>query len=420
VGGGGMGVVYRAEDTRLHRSVALKFLQEDTKGDAGALERFRREAQAASSLNHPNICTIYDIGEEGGSAYIAMEFIDGRTLKHRIEGRPMRLAELLEVGIAVADALAAAHAGSLVHRDIKPANIFISHSGQTKVLDFGLAKYAAEQQHVRDNSQTNSVPTAAEPMQLTSPGTAVRTVAYMSPEQAMGEELDGRTDLFSLGIVLYEMATGRQAFSGATTAAVFDAILHRTPAAPRKLNPQLPPRLEAILDKALEKDPKLRYQSVRTCAWTCNGSSGNPIRMLPYRRTRVSRRKCPRSFRRRRGVCTLSRQKMGDLRFTQAACAAFSASDWGRGVPYAHSRQYQSHVGSLVKTTRPISVRPTALLPFGHRQLLREFLTYPARGARWTLPISGEGVNASLFAISPDGNRHDPHHAQRQQNSVYR
>lgn len=261
LGGGGMGVVYRAEDTRLHRSVALKFLQEDTRGDAAALERFRREAQAASSLNHPNICTIYDIGEEGGSAYIAMEFIDGRTLKHRIEGRSMRLAEVLDVGIAVADALAAAHARGIVHRDIKPANIFISGSGQTKVLDFGLAKYAAEQQHVRDNSQTNSIPTAAENMQLTSPGTAVGTVAYMSPEQAMGEELDGRTDLFSLGIVLYEMATGRQAFSGATTAAVFDAILHRTPAAPRKLNPQLPPRLEAILDKALEKDPKLRYQS---------------------------------------------------------------------------------------------------------------------------------------------------------------
>ena len=261
LGGGGMGVVYRAEDTRLHRSVALKFIQESTTKDPAALERFRREAQTASSLNHPNICTIYDIGEEGDSAYIAMEFIDGQTLKHRIEGRPLRLAELIDVGVAVADALAAAHARGIVHRDIKPANIFISHSGQTKVLDFGLAKYAAEQQHPRDNSQTSSVATVAEPMQLTSPGTAVGTVAYMSPEQAMGEELDGRTDLFSLGIVLYEMATGHQAFSGATTAAIFDAILHRTPVAARKLNPQLAPRLEAILDKALEKDPKLRYQS---------------------------------------------------------------------------------------------------------------------------------------------------------------
>jgi len=261
LGGGGMGVVYRAEDTRLHRSVALKFIQEGTTQDASLLERFRREAQTASSLNHPNICTIFDIGEEGGAAYIAMEFIDGQTLKHRMEGRPLRLAEILDVGIAIADALAAAHARGIVHRDIKPANVFISRSGQTKVLDFGLAKYAAEQQTARDDSQTNSVPTAAEAMQLTSPGTAVGTVAYMSPEQAMGEELDGRTDLFSLGIVLYEMATGHPAFSGVTTAAVFDAILHRTPAAPRKANPQLPPRLEEILDKALEKDPKLRYQS---------------------------------------------------------------------------------------------------------------------------------------------------------------
>jgi serine/threonine protein kinase len=261
LGGGGMGVVYKAEDTRLQRTVALKFLSEDTAKDPAALERFRREAQTASGLNHPNICTIYDIGEEAGSAYIAMEFIDGQTLKHRIEGRPMRLAELLDVAIAIADALAAAHARGIVHRDIKPANIFITRSGQTKVLDFGLAKYTAEQQLARDASATGSMPTAANPQLLTSPGTAVGTVAYMSPEQAMGDELEGRTDLFSLGIVLYEMATGRQAFSGLTTAAVFDAILHRQPAAVLKLNPQLPARLEQILDKALEKDLKLRYQA---------------------------------------------------------------------------------------------------------------------------------------------------------------
>ena len=261
LGGGGMGVVYKAEDARLQRTVALKFLSEDTAKDPAALERFRREAQTASGLNHPNICTIYDIGEEGGSAYIAMEFMDGQTLKHRIEGKPMRLTELLDVAIATADALAAAHARGIVHRDIKPANIFISRSGQTKVLDFGLAKYTAEQQRARDTSAAGSMATAANPHQLTSPGTAVGTVAYMSPEQAMGDELDGRTDLFSLGIVLYEMATGRQAFSGSTTAAVFDAILHRQPTAALKLNAQLPARLQEILDKALEKDPKLRYQA---------------------------------------------------------------------------------------------------------------------------------------------------------------
>ena len=261
LGGGGMGVVYKAEDTRLQRTVALKFLSEDTAKDPAALERFRREAQTASGLNHPNICTIYDISEDAGTAYIAMEFMDGQTLRHRIEGKPMRLAELLDVAIAIADALSAAHARGIVHRDIKPANVFITRSGQTKVLDFGLAKYTAEQQLARGNSMTGSMATAANPQLLTSPGTAVGTVAYMSPEQAMGDELDGRTDLFSLGIVLYEMATGRQAFSGPTTAAVFDAILNREPAPALKLNSQLPARLQEILDKALEKNPKLRYQT---------------------------------------------------------------------------------------------------------------------------------------------------------------
>ncbi len=260
LGGGGMGVVYKAEDTRLHRTVALKFLADDSANDPAALERFRREAQAASGLNHPNICTIYDIGEEGGAAYIVMEYIDGQTLKHRIEGKAMRLSEVLDIAVQIADALDAAHSQSIVHRDIKPANIFITRTGQAKVLDFGLAKYTAEAHQGHGTGVTSSMPTV-DANQLTSPGSTIGTVAYMSPEQAMGEELDRRTDLFSLGIVLYEMVTGRQAFRGNTSAAVFDGILNRAPVPAVELNPQLPARMTEILDKALEKDLKMRYQT---------------------------------------------------------------------------------------------------------------------------------------------------------------